>query len=263
MDTLKYETSKMLSLRGLSARGGSVLGGKAEYRGNPMSIFTRLLLRQPADRNDQNPFRNLTGFTLIETLVAISIILVTLVFFISAAWLSLRLLGNAERKYIAAKIAQEGMELFISKRNNNVLCLNNSSCTDVTDWQEDLSGGNTCGSAGAEVANDNKGFEIFGNEEALLLAGANLANFHFGHRVCYNSAVLRDRFVHGVGGTCPAGTEIDGNPKRRIRVCDSGNSGGLITSPDVLLVQSIVRWTDRLGNTQTITIEKYLFNTQP
>lgn len=188
------------------------------------------------------------GFTILETIVAIGLISGVLAIFVNAVYLSIRSLDNAERKYIAAKIAQEGMELFVSKRNNNVLCLQNEDTCGVTlsDWQEDLWDANSCN-------NGPQGFEIYSNESEKLLPGETLDNYSNGHLLCYNAT--RDQFVQENGSSCSAGTRIEGNPTRRIRTC-SQNS-------ERLLAQSIVEWEDRDGAIRTTMFEKVLFETQP
>lgn len=198
----------------------------------------------------QHKDKFLTGFTLIEALVAVTILTVALAGLINAVWLSIRILGSAERKYIATKIAQEGMELFISKRNNNVICLNNG-CTYISNWQENLT-----------PSNPSHRFALFAENPAQLLAWNSISTVsapssNYDVPVCHNTDL--DRFVRC--STNPGSVPIAGNPKRRIDVTsldleplNPGNEG--------LRVQTTVTWTER-GNTRTITLEKVLFNTQP
>ncbi len=189
------------------------------------------------------------GFTLLETIVSIALLSTTLVLFIDAVHFSLRALDSSERKYTAIKIAQEGMELFISKRNNNVLCLDNAStCTDATNWQDGL------------VPLNNHYFEIDASSPIKLLAGGNgthqltsQTNPQFTTRstICYDNANF-NRFIYCSN---PSNSNIQSSPHRKIDVTR--------IDAEKLDVKSVVTWIDREGHAQSVTLQKILFNTQP
>ncbi|MCI0565574.1 prepilin-type N-terminal cleavage/methylation domain-containing protein [bacterium] len=180
------------------------------------------------------------GFTLLEVLVAVAITGGVLALFLNSVTLMFRSIDNAERKYIALKIAQEGMELMISKRNNNVICLSNPTACDITNWQEHLY--HSC-SAGPQ------GYEIFADDPESLLPGETLSVYHQGHYVCLTEGTF-DRFTH-----CNSSSNIEGSPQRRVRSCRIDD--------EKIEVKSIVTWVDRSGAAKSVTIEKILFNTQP
>jgi prepilin-type N-terminal cleavage/methylation domain-containing protein len=62
-----------------------------------------------------------SGFTLLETIVAVSILVTAIVGPFSLASQSIRAQGVAKNNLIAANLAQEGLELFRNYRANNIL----------------------------------------------------------------------------------------------------------------------------------------------
>ncbi len=94
------------------------------------------------------------GFSLLETTVALAVLLTSVVGPLTLASFSLRSASVAKNSLIAAGLAQEGFELVRTARSSNVLknvdwltdlgfCLNSSGCTIDA---KDLSVGN-CGAA--------------------------------------------------------------------------------------------------------------------
>ena len=83
--------------------------------------FTPLEVRRPRCLWFRSRNRLLMGFTLIETIVAFAVLTTALVGFITLVAISLNSFRTARLSYTAAKIAQEGMELAVSKRDNHVL----------------------------------------------------------------------------------------------------------------------------------------------
>lgn len=63
-----------------------------------------------------------SGFTLIELLVAIAVFSILIVSFTGGIASTYKQFRYSEERYVAAKLAQEGLELFISKRNNTIQC---------------------------------------------------------------------------------------------------------------------------------------------
>ncbi|MCI0542499.1 hypothetical protein L0Y69_01940 [bacterium] len=222
------------------------------------------------------------GFTLLETIVSVGLLALVFSVFIGVVAANIGLSGEGNRKYIASKMAQEGMELFISKRNNNVLCILNDPSTPCVipdalylnplggekDWRyklfvdiksppgPELPPSSPFPPVGTPSENK-KSYEIDGNNPYALLPGAILENFNSTHYLCQASA-LGDRFTYcGI----PA-QYIPGNFTREIKVSpDPTPPESGIHSP--LRVEVVVRWTGRLGISRSLTIEKHIFNTQP
>lgn len=78
------------------------------------------------------------GFTLIEALVAFSILSIALAAFVSSTVTSMESLRRAENSHLASKLAQEGIEMVISKKNNHITCVNRGECGS---WRDNLSDG--------------------------------------------------------------------------------------------------------------------------
>src|SRR3989338_4478804 len=88
-----------------------------------------------------NKKNNNFGFTLLETIVAVSILVTAIVGPFSLASQSINAQGRAKNNLIAANLAQEGLELFRNYRANNILkMLKNANdagtAPDYTVWLE-------------------------------------------------------------------------------------------------------------------------------
>jgi hypothetical protein len=80
------------------------------------------------------------GFTVMELIVSFTILSLSLAGFTGMMVSSIRDYRNAEERYTAAKIAQEGMELAQNKKDNNVQCIAANVDCPLSDWQDDLVG---------------------------------------------------------------------------------------------------------------------------
>jgi hypothetical protein len=70
-----------------------------------------------------------SGFILVEALIAVGLLVTAFGAISQASSLSLEGFRTAKSNYIAGKIAQEGIELVINKRDNHVQCVNSDdSC---------------------------------------------------------------------------------------------------------------------------------------
>lgn len=172
-----------------------------------------------------------SGFSLLETLVAILIITVALSSFISLVTLSIKSFNTAKQRYTAAKIAQEGMELAISKRTNNLFCVQEAGCA-ISDWQDNLIGS----------------WQVDATKVDQLLPGEQFTNYDSSNYLCLaeTPASHRGRF-----GYCGDPSEyINGNYTREVVITSLG--------PEKILLKSMVSWTDRILNKQLI-FEEVLF----
>jgi hypothetical protein len=211
---------------------------------------------------------------LVETIVSIGLLTLVLSAFVGTVTASLRLTDVGNKKYIAIKIAQEGMELFQSKRNNNVMCIENDTITpcnaipDSSDAQCLIPQGKDWryGLYERDVGFKNlpprppwraNSYEIDGNAPNSLMPGLTLADFDSTHYLCQQDALSRRYNYCGTPSQY-----IPGNFTREIRVSpDPTEPCSNIYSP--LRVEVIVSWENRSGVRQSVSIEKHLYNTQP
>lgn len=183
------------------------------------------------------------GFTLIETLMAAAVLALAGVAIIGMLTTSFRVLDNAKRRLLAAHIAQEGMELFVSKRNNNMLCIRNNPSCPISDWKEDMVGS----------------FEIDATEPTRLLAQppgpTGLKPFNPSKYICVKASSPLYQF-------CPSSNPnvIPGQYTREVE----GSIITLASGEQVIRAKSIVEWDRRSGGPRaSLTLEKILFNTFP
>lgn len=172
------------------------------------------------------------GFSLIETVVSIGLLLAAFSMFVDITIISFRLLHTAENKYLATRIAEDGMELFISKKNNHVFCIESGGCPSLSSWQDGLVGN----------------WEINAKKSNQLLAHGNLSSFDPGDYIC----IIPSGNDAGKFGYC-GGTSNDlpGNFTREISTTALGT--------DKIYVKSIVKWKDVGVPQKTITVEAVLY----
>ena len=176
-------------------------------------------------------FKNQKGFSLLETLVAISVFVLVLSALISLTVISLRSFEVAKQKYLAAKIAQEGMELLINKKDNHIYCLKSGKPCPIDDWQDNLIGS----------------WEVDAGETNRLLAQQQFRPYDSNHYIC----LIKQGAEKGLFGYCGNPNDyINGNFVREVKV-ESLNS-------ESILVKSIVRWRVRGINKETM-FEEVIF----
>jgi type II secretory pathway pseudopilin PulG len=210
------------------------------------------------------------GFTLIETIVSIGLLTLALGAFVSSVTASLKLTDLGNKRYLASKIAQEGAELFQSKRNNNVICIKNNATSPCSIPDAVYLGGEKDWRYGLYtplpplVPNNSrppKSYEIDGNEPNSLLVGLTLPDFNSTHYLCQQSS-LSGRFSY-----CGVPSQyIPGNFTREIKVSVDTTPPINVPATNIyspLKVEIIVSWTNRSGTRLSLTIEKHLFYTQP
>ena len=188
----------------------------------PSTTFTRFTSKSSA------------GFSLLETLVAILVVTIALSSFISLVTISLKSLNTAEKRYMAAKIAQEGMELGISKRNNHLFCMQGGSCH-LSDWQDRLIGS----------------WEVDATQTNQLLATGHFIPFDSSDYIC----LVENPHLHaGKFGYCAGeSSDIHGSYSREVLITRLGAEN--------ILLQSIVKWKDK-NTTKELILEEVLFGSK-
>ena len=78
-----------------------------------------------------------TGFTILETLVAVVLFSFAITAAMGLTTASLRIFAEARRSFIASQIAREGVEMVLAKHANHIVCLLGGSCP-ISDWQDNL-----------------------------------------------------------------------------------------------------------------------------
>lgn len=172
--------------------------------------------------------RQLAGFSLIESLLAILIIVLVLSSFVALVIIGLRSFEISKQRFIAAKIAEEGMELTINKKDNHVMCEKSGTCSD---WQANLIGS----------------WEVDATKTNELLATGKFKNYDPAHYLC----ILKTTPNAGLFGYC-------GDPKDRLSGDYTREVNVTKISDQNILVKSIVKWKSR-GFNRELALEEVLF----
>ena len=171
------------------------------------------------------------GFTLLETLVSFTIITLSLVSIITLAASSVQSFHNAKHQYLATKTSQEGMELAINKRDNNVLCMKSNSCS-LSSWQDNLIGTWT----------------VDATDTDRLLANRTFRTYNASDLICVKTNPPRDR---GKFGICQGSEQpLQGDYNRSVSITS--------LSAQAILVRSTVTWRTRLFP-RSVVAEQVLF----
>lgn len=176
------------------------------------------------------------GFTIIETLVAITIIVIVLSSFVSLTILGQRGFQTAQLKYTAAKIAQEGIELIINKKQNNVLCvlasLGGGPCSNWSSWQNNLVGT----------------WQIDTTKRNELKANNTLPPYIPGNYLCLETTGPDEGlFAYSCSGP---DSNLPGSFERKVEVINLGSAN--------IRIASTVFWKDR-NDSKQLTIEEIIF----
>ena len=170
------------------------------------------------------------GFTLIETLVAITVLLVAVTTAMTLSFQSIRTSTTVKNKFIASLLAQEGIELVKNERDGNFLESRDWLCNIAVSSGPSCSG-NPCGSAnGCEAtlnpANSKVSFAPCVGECGLMRINN---DYFYGYLGGSETIFRRKIFVNELVDNAEAGVTV------------------------------IVEWPERFS-TQSITIVGHIFN---
>jgi len=177
------------------------------------------------------------GFTMIEAVVALAILSLLFVGFINVTAVGIKSFRNSKEKYLAAKIAQEGMELMINKRDNNIICVS-TACGPVNDWKDNLTGS----------------WQVEAQRVSDLAPSGKFSNFSDSNYICWNDSGL----TTGQFSYCGDPQKyVPGQFTREVNVTTINNN--------ILLVKSIVKWQTPgvTSLTHEFILEETLFGSNP
>ena len=173
------------------------------------------------------------GFTLVETLVAVSIFSLSIITTMSVLGSGISDTGYAKKKMVAGYLAQEGIEYIRNMRDNYVLY------TDTTgnDWETFKNAISECGNAGGGSGNTKNCY--FDDENLIQPCGNDLCSNH----LLYDSGTGKYNYLSGV----------DSGFIRSIQArYPSGPN-------DDIKINSIISWTQPSGSF-SVEFSENLFN---
>lgn len=166
---------------------------------------------------------------MVETLVALSILLVSIAAPLTIASKSLQNIYYAREQYIATMLAQEGIEAVVSLQRNavNVEVINNTP-QNAWSWYTTLPNACTANANGCAM-------DFRNNTTAPVWVNNSACNASNNCLLYYNSSYTRARYSHQSGAGWSATPYT-----RHIRVIDAG------AGYEQVLVESRVTWTSAL-----------------
>jgi prepilin-type N-terminal cleavage/methylation domain-containing protein len=148
--------------------------------------------------------RQVKGFTLVETLVAVLMISVVLVAVTTLMTRSLQAVTASKDFFVASKLALEGIEMVRVKRNNNLIA---SSPTNGIVWNSGMGNG-SYSPVSTDINPLRPGNNLPGASEATL---------------CLNSS---GRYTYSCGSIS---TSLQGSFRRRVTISNTTSSYALVT----------------------------------
>lgn len=182
------------------------------------------------------------GFSLVEALVAIAVLLIAVVGPLTIAAKGIQVSGFSKEETTAFFLAQEGIELVVASRDDWGLdrVANPSTAPGFGDWVTSLFGSGGCGPA--DTACD-LGIDWQGTIENCSLLVASNCN-------------LYQNTIAGYSGTQFYDHDSSGTPTEYNRLITVTKQG-----VDALAVQSTVRWNSALfGGSKTASFETVIFD---
>ena len=191
------------------------------------------------------------GFTLIETIIAVAILIAVIVGPVTLIAHSLFSASFSRNDLIATNLAQEGIELFRAVRDNNILC---ASLGGTMNWRKDPSGG------GPLIGF----YEIDPVSTTALSCGSNSINtplpIERKAATCITPIKVDANGLYSYVSGTPSGMTRCG------RVCSpptaapcSAAKDGDIPASDQMEIISTVSWSER-GTAKSVTLRTRLYN---
>lgn len=174
--------------------------------------------------------KNKKGFTLLETIVAISVLVTAIIGPFNLASQTIKAQNVARNNLIAANFAQEGIELFRNYRANNVLLNEN----DLTHW---LDGTSTCSDPSGCAIDVNQYIEV----GELPACTADLCKLYLNQNT--------KLYEH-----CGGSSDCTKTPFRRSIHIDT-----IDDNPEEIEVTVLVTWEDQFGS-QSFSASTHLLN---
>lgn len=184
------------------------------------------------------------GFTLIEVLISLLILAFVISGFIATVVVSVQSFRLSKARYFGTKIAEEGIELVINKRDNNIICVKSGTCPQVCSWKEGLlkkpSSSASCSSLNSHDWN------VDTTKADQLLAGNFFDDYSSSSKICIKAG-SQNQFGVCSGAEIP----ITGDYNRKIEITE-------LTGEPAVKIRSIVTWKSK-GSNYGVTLEQILF----
>ncbi|TSC78670.1 MAG: Uncharacterized protein G01um101433_131 [Parcubacteria group bacterium Gr01-1014_33] len=194
-----------------------------------------------------------SGFTILETLIAFSVITAALLGPVALVTRSLYSAPFSKNKLVATNLAQEGIELIRAIRENNAIC-EQKGAPPSWKWDRDFDGGGKLHSGSNNLTIDPT--VIVSQTCVSGAGGVTIANPTRGS-LCGTRPILLDssgRYNYVSGGT----TTIF---KRCVWVTQNatGSEDAVIPGSDIMTAISVVLWQEK-NEAKSITISEKLYN---
>ena len=182
------------------------------------------------------------GFSLVETLVAISILLISIAAPLTIASKSLQSNFGAQDQYTATMLAQEGVEAVVSLQRSAQIDALRNNIDQAWDWYDALP--STC-------KNPNQGcpMDFSGSGATPVVVDSSNCATSANCDLTFDASAGRARYSHNSGDATPFA--------RSIVVVDAGAG-----NTDQVTVESTVTWqSPHVSGDQFVTLRSTLFNT--
>lgn len=198
------------------------------------------------NKQDSQRKRLLTGFTLLEVVVALAVILAAVIGPVAMVSRSVYSIPQAKNQLIAVNLAQEGIELIRVIRENNVICQAKGAVGWT--WDRDYTG-----AAGSTIIGSNRAIDTTDSVSVGCVGGVTVTNPRITGACASTFLKLDASGRYGYLGNTP--TQFT----RCVTIARPVSPDGNISVNDILDVVSTVQWTDR-NLAKNVTLQERLYN---